>query len=71
MRKTACILGCPIMILVLLFFGIILHSTITPLIVYQIEKFQCLELSPPKDLSPGSHMTCVTCPQMCLTVSQL
>ena len=37
-------------------------------------KFQCLELSTAKDLSPGtfkSHVACGTCPQTCLEVSQL
>ena len=47
---------------------------ITPLIVDQIEKFQCLELSTAQGLSPGvlrSHVAHVTCPQTCLEVSQL
>ena len=47
---------------------------ITPLLVYQIEKFQCLELSTAPKLSPGifrCHMACVTCPQMWLIVSEL
>ena len=47
---------------------------ITPLIVDQIEKFQCLELSTAQGLSPGvlrSHVPHVKCPQTCLEVSQL
>ena len=47
---------------------------ITPLIIDQIEKFQCLELSTAQGLSPGvlrSHVAHVTCPQTCLEVSQL
>ena len=47
---------------------------ITPLIVDQIEKFQCLELSTGQGLSTGvlrSHVAHVTCPQTCLEVSQL
>ena len=47
---------------------------ITPLIVDQIEKFQCLELSTAQGLSTGvlrSHVAHVTCPQTCLEVSQL
>ena len=47
---------------------------ITPLLVDQIEKFQCLELSTAQGLSPGVlrfHVAHVTCPQTCLEVSQL
>ena len=47
---------------------------ITPLLIDQIEKFQCLELSTAQGLSPGvlrSHVAHVTCPQTCLEVSQL
>ena len=47
---------------------------ITPLLVDQIEKFQCLESSTTKDLSPGTlrfHVPRVTCPQMWLKVSEL
>ena len=47
---------------------------ITPLIVDQIEKFQCLELSTAQGPSPGVlrfHVAHVTCPQTCLEVSQL
>ena len=42
------------------------------LIVDKIEKFQCLELSPAKDLSHQiSHGTChVMCQQMCLKVRE-
>ena len=39
---------------------------ITPLLVDQIEKFQCLELSIAPKLSPGifrSHVARVTCPE--------
>ena len=39
---------------------------ITPLLVDQIEKFQCLELSTAPKLSPGtlrSHVARVTCPE--------
>ena len=47
---------------------------ITPLLIDQIEKFQCLELSTAQGLSHGvlrSHVAHVTCPQTCLEVSQL
>ena len=47
---------------------------ITALLVYQIEKFQCPELSTAKDLSPGTfqtHMDCVMCPKTEFKVSQL
>ena len=47
---------------------------ITPLLVDQIEKFQCLESSTTKDLSPGalrSHVARVTCPQTWLKESKL
>ena len=47
---------------------------ITPLLVDQIEKFQCLELSTAPKLSSGnfrSHVACVTCPEMWLEVSEL
>ena len=39
---------------------------ITPLLIDQIEKFQCLELSTAPKLSPGtlrSHVARVTCPE--------
>ena len=45
---------------------------ITPLIVDQIQKFKCLELSTGQGLSTGvlrSHVAHVTCPQTCLEVS--
>ena len=51
-----------------------IRMAITPLIVDQIEKFQCLELSTAQGLSTGvlrSHVAHVTCPQTCLEVSQL
>ena len=47
---------------------------ITPLLVDQIEKFQCLELSTAPKLSPGtlrSHVARVTCPETWLEVSEL
>ena len=47
--------------------------TITPLLVDQIEKFQCLELSTAQGLSPGVlrfHVAHVICPQTCLDISQ-
>ena len=50
------------------------NMAITPLLIYQIEKFQCLELSTAQGLSHGvlrSHVAHVTCPQTCLEVSQL
>ena len=51
-----------------------MKMAIPPLIIDQIEKFQCLELSAAQGLSPGvlrSHVAQVTCPQTCLEVSQL
>ena len=64
------------MILFLYFFKLYpsIKMAITPLIVDQIEKFQCLELSTAQGLSTGvlrSHVAHVTCPQTCLEVSQL
>ena len=47
---------------------------ITPLLIDQIEKFQCLKLPTAQGLSPGvlrSHVAHVTCPQTCLDISQL
>ena len=47
---------------------------ITSLLIDQIEKFQCVELSTAQGLSAGvlrSHVAHVTCPQTCLEVSQL
>ena len=76
MKKVACFWGGPIMILFFQFFKLYpsIKMAITPLIVDQIEKFQCLELSTTQGLSTGvlrSHVAHVTCPQTCLEVSQL
>ena len=51
-----------------------IKMAITPLIVDQIEKFQCLELSTAQGLSPDvlrSHVAHVTCPQMWLEANEL
>ena len=51
-----------------------MKMAITLLIVDQIEKFQCLELSTAQGPSPGVlrfHVAHVTCPQTCFEVSQL
>ena len=68
--------GSPIIMQFIDFLGIYPSTkmAITPLLVDQIEKFQCLELSTAPKLSPGifrCHMACVTCPQMWLKVSEL
>ena len=52
----------------ILYFHFFNYMAITPLIVDQIEKYQCLELSTAQGLSTGvlrSHVAHVTCPQTC------
>ena len=74
--KNASFWGGPIIMQFIDFLGIYPSTkmAITPLLVDQIEKFQCLELSTAQGLSTGvlrSHVAHVTCPQTCLEVSQL
>ena len=74
--KNASFWGGPIIMQFIDFLGIYPSTkmAITPLLVDQIEKFQCLELFTAQGLSPGvlrSHVAHVTCPQTCLEVSQL
>ena len=66
--KNASFWGGPIIMQFIDFLGIYPSTkmAITPLLIDQIEQFQCPELSTAKDLSPGtfrSHVACVTCPQ--------
>ena len=74
--KNASFWGGPIIMQFIDFLGIYPSTkmAITPLLVDQIEKFQCLKSSTAKDLSPGTfrcHVARVTCPQTWLEVSQL
>ena len=74
--KNASFWGGPIIMQFIDFLGIYPSTkmAITPLLVDQIEKFQCLELSTAQGLLPGVlrfHVAHVTCPQTCLEVSQL
>ena len=71
--KNASFWGGPIIMQFIDFLGIYPSTkmAITPLLVDQIEKFQCLELSTAPKLSPGtlrSHVARVTCPETCLKV---
>ena len=74
--KNASFWGGPIIMQFIDFLGIYPSTkmAITPLLVDQIEKFQCLELSTAPKLSPGifrCHVARVTCPQTWLKVSEL
>ena len=74
--KNASFWGGPIIIQFIDFLGIYPSTkmAITPLLVDQIEKFQCLELSTAPKLSHGifiCHVARVTYPQTWLKVSEL